>query len=331
MQSGSLGASVLRLADELGMGLSWFVSLGDKSDVSGNDLLQFWEDDEHDPGRSRCTPSRSATRASSPASPGGCRGAARSSPCAPARRRSAPTGGALYQQAGLIEVPTVAAMLDTARVLATQPVMRGPARRRAVQRRAARRCSPRRRSSPPASQPVDAPVAARLALDARRLRRRAARAALADDDVDAVLVVHAPPLADAVAAPVAAIEAAADGATKPVVAVLLGGGDGPLRRGLGRARRSPSPSPPPACSGGSHRTAVAGGRGRRPRSATSPTSTGRGARDVIAAALARGGDALDVAEVATVLGAYGIVAPDDPPWPGRRRRGAPTRSATRSR
>ena len=36
------------------------------------------------------------------------------------------SGGALYQQAGLIEVPTVAAMLDTARVLATQPVMRGP-------------------------------------------------------------------------------------------------------------------------------------------------------------------------------------------------------------
>ena len=26
--------------------MSWFVSLGDKSDVSGNDLLQFWEDDE---------------------------------------------------------------------------------------------------------------------------------------------------------------------------------------------------------------------------------------------------------------------------------------------
>ena len=46
LQSGSLGASVLRLADDLHMGLSWFVSLGDKSDVSGNDLLQFWEDDE---------------------------------------------------------------------------------------------------------------------------------------------------------------------------------------------------------------------------------------------------------------------------------------------
>ena len=30
------------------LGLSWFVSLGDRSDVSGNDLLQFWDDDEHD-------------------------------------------------------------------------------------------------------------------------------------------------------------------------------------------------------------------------------------------------------------------------------------------
>ena len=46
LQSGSLGASLLRLADELRMGLSWFVSLGDKGDVSGNDLLQFWEDDD---------------------------------------------------------------------------------------------------------------------------------------------------------------------------------------------------------------------------------------------------------------------------------------------
>ncbi len=46
MQSGSLGASLLQLASQLSMGVSWFVSLGDKCDVSGNDLLQFWEDDE---------------------------------------------------------------------------------------------------------------------------------------------------------------------------------------------------------------------------------------------------------------------------------------------
>ena len=46
MQSGSLGASLLGLAQRLEMGLSWFVSLGDRSDVSGNDLLQFWDDDD---------------------------------------------------------------------------------------------------------------------------------------------------------------------------------------------------------------------------------------------------------------------------------------------
>jgi GNAT superfamily N-acetyltransferase/predicted CoA-binding protein len=38
LQSGTLGSSVLRLAGELQMGMSWFVSLGDRSDVSGNDL-----------------------------------------------------------------------------------------------------------------------------------------------------------------------------------------------------------------------------------------------------------------------------------------------------
>ena len=59
----------------------------------------------------------------------------------------------------------------------------------------------------------------------------AVRSALADDGVDAVMVVHAPPLAHAVAAPVAAIDEAAAGATKPVVAVLMGGANGPLRRG----------------------------------------------------------------------------------------------------
>ena len=46
MQSGTLGSSLLALAHRLDMGVSWFVSLGDRSDVSGDDLLQFWEDDE---------------------------------------------------------------------------------------------------------------------------------------------------------------------------------------------------------------------------------------------------------------------------------------------
>ena len=45
-QSGALGVSVLDYAKELGIGIAQFVSMGNKADVSGNDLLLQWE---HDP------------------------------------------------------------------------------------------------------------------------------------------------------------------------------------------------------------------------------------------------------------------------------------------
>jgi acyl-CoA synthetase (NDP forming) len=44
-QSGALGVSVLDYANELGIGIAQFVSVGNKPDVSGNDLLVQWEDD----------------------------------------------------------------------------------------------------------------------------------------------------------------------------------------------------------------------------------------------------------------------------------------------
>ena len=45
-QSGALGVSVLDYATELGIGIAQFVSIGNKPDISGNDLLLQWE---HDP------------------------------------------------------------------------------------------------------------------------------------------------------------------------------------------------------------------------------------------------------------------------------------------
>jgi acyl-CoA synthetase (NDP forming) len=45
LQSGPLGVGLLEMASRLGVGLASFVSLGEKADVSGNDLLQYWEDD----------------------------------------------------------------------------------------------------------------------------------------------------------------------------------------------------------------------------------------------------------------------------------------------
>ncbi|MCP4658808.1 MAG: hypothetical protein GY856_25635 [bacterium] len=45
-QSGALGVAILNVADELGLGLTQFVSMGNKADVSGNDMLEYWEQDE---------------------------------------------------------------------------------------------------------------------------------------------------------------------------------------------------------------------------------------------------------------------------------------------
>ncbi|MCC7415539.1 MAG: GNAT family N-acetyltransferase [Acidobacteria bacterium] len=44
-QSGALGIAILELARGRHIGLSGFVSVGNKADVSGNDLLEYWEDD----------------------------------------------------------------------------------------------------------------------------------------------------------------------------------------------------------------------------------------------------------------------------------------------
>jgi succinyl-CoA synthetase alpha subunit/GNAT superfamily N-acetyltransferase len=227
LQSGTLGGSVLRMADQLSMGLSWFVSLGDKADVSGNDLLQFWQDDETTRVIAMYTESIGNPRKFARIA----RRVSRSRPIVTVHTGAAaigPTGGALYQQAGLIEVPTVADMLDTARVLATQPVLRGP--RVAVISNAR---SPEILSAAALTtaglQPVDSPVTLTWRSTPAEYGEAVA-AALAADDVDGLLVVHAPPLAHA-PAPVDEIEAAAEGATKPIVIVPIGEFSGPVRAG----------------------------------------------------------------------------------------------------
>ena len=45
-QSGALGLAILALASNRGVGLSTFVSVGNKADVSSNDLLEYWEEDD---------------------------------------------------------------------------------------------------------------------------------------------------------------------------------------------------------------------------------------------------------------------------------------------
>ncbi len=44
-QSGALGVAILNVAADLGIGLTQFASMGNKADVSGNDLIEYWEND----------------------------------------------------------------------------------------------------------------------------------------------------------------------------------------------------------------------------------------------------------------------------------------------
>lgn len=228
LQSGSLGSSVLRRLEQLHLGLSWFVSIGDRSDVSGNDLLQFWDDDDNTKVIGLYTetlgnPRRFARIA---------RRVSRRRPIVAVRTGTAasgPSGGALYQHSGLIEVPTVAALLDTLRVLATQPVLHGPNIAVLSNSR-----SPQTLAEAALVAAGLRPVPAPVALDwtsAPGDYTAAVRAALDDDRVDGVMVIHAPPLQAEIGAPVTEIDAAVEGATKPVAAVMLGATDGPIRRG----------------------------------------------------------------------------------------------------
>jgi acyl-CoA synthetase (NDP forming)/GNAT superfamily N-acetyltransferase len=139
-QSGGLALAVLERARALGVGFSSFASVGNKADVSGNDLLQFWEEDRRTQvialalesvGNPRKF-SRIARRVShvkpivamkSGRSRAGLRGAESHTAAAPSPDTSI---DALFAQTGVIRVDTFEELLDTARVLALQPLPGGP-------------------------------------------------------------------------------------------------------------------------------------------------------------------------------------------------------------
>lgn len=227
MQSGTLASSLLRLADSLRLGMSWFVSLGTKRDVSANDLLQFWEDDEATNVIGLYTESLGNPRKFARIA----RRVSAHKPIVSVRTGAALVGqanAALYEQTGMIEVPTVTALLDTLRVFASQPLMDGD--RVAIVSNSA---SPTVLATA-TLEAAGLQVAATPPLDWSSTTddyASAIRSVLADDDVHAVLVVHAPATFGAVSEQVAAIDAAASTADKPVVAVMLGASDGPLGDG----------------------------------------------------------------------------------------------------
>ena len=142
-QSGGLGIAILGEAATRDLGLSSFVSMGNKADVSGNDLLQWWEEDDAtqvimlylesfgNPRKfsriaRRVGRSKPIIAVKSGRSQAGTRAA---SSHTAALASSDQAVDALFHQTGVVRVETIEELFDVGEILAHQPVPTGGASR----------------------------------------------------------------------------------------------------------------------------------------------------------------------------------------------------------
>ncbi len=138
-QSGALGLALMAQAGQLGLGVSSFISIGNRADVSGNDLLQYWESDEStdvillylesfgNPRRfsriaRRVSRAKPIVAVKSGRTTAGARAA---SSHTAALASSDQAVDALFRQTGIIRVDTLAEFFYVARLLASQPIPQG--------------------------------------------------------------------------------------------------------------------------------------------------------------------------------------------------------------
>jgi len=252
-QSGALGIALLGHAAGRGIGVARFVSLGNRADVSTNDLLELWEDDQGvsvvvlyvesfgNPGRFSSISRRVSARKPILVVKGDRRrpplaGAASYTACGLHREDVV---NALFRQAGVLRVDDTGALFDAAEVLEAQPLPAG--RSVAVVTNsgglgtlAADACLTRALGlaelSPATRERLDRdlPEADRtrnpvdMGIGAGPEDYRAAVAALLDDDgVDAVLALGAEIEGRDPGPTLTAVEGVAAGAQKPVVTSLV--------------------------------------------------------------------------------------------------------------
>lgn len=122
-ESGMVGAAIAAQADQVGIGLSSFVALGNRADVSVNDMLRYWEHDDHSDLVCLYIESFGNARHFSR----GARRLSRAKPVVAVKSgiSSDPTGQALLRQTGVIAVPTLRALLEATRLLVHQPLPAG--------------------------------------------------------------------------------------------------------------------------------------------------------------------------------------------------------------
>ncbi|PXY19552.1 bifunctional GNAT family N-acetyltransferase/acetate--CoA ligase family protein [Prauserella muralis] len=135
-QSGALGIAILADAEARGLGLSTFVSAGNRADVSGNDLLQYWETDPNTDlvllylesfgnPRKFARLARRLARTKPIVAVKSGRHAVRPQLAATSADIDESSVQALFEQAGVVRVDSLAQLFDTALVFAHQPLPGG--------------------------------------------------------------------------------------------------------------------------------------------------------------------------------------------------------------
>ncbi len=343
-QSGALGLAILDHVRALHIGISSFVSVGNKADVSSNDLLAYWADDPRtevillylesfgNPRKfARIAPEvarrKPIVAVKSGRSAAGTRAASSHSAALASRDVAV---DALFAQAGVIRTATLEELFDVAALLSTQPVPAGPrvgvvtnaggpgilladaceAQGLALPALAPETTAALRTFLPPQAglaNPIDM-----IASATPEQYARAIEAVGTDPNVDALVVIYVPPM---VTKPEEVAAAIARGAgtvprEKPVLAVFLSARGAPPLLGTGPRGALPSYSFP---ENAAQALAAAERYGRwRRRARGTPVVLAAFARSAVRAVVDRvlaGADGpvwLEAEDLATVLRAAGI-------------------------
>ena len=324
-QSGALGIAVLASAQRRGLGISSFASAGNRVDISGNDLMQYWIDDERTSvvglylesiGNPRKF-SRIA-RQLSMAKPVLVVKSGVSEYGVPGhlvrRTRERPEAfAAMLRQSGVVRLENLHQLFDVAQVLVHQPLPLG------------NRVAVVTNSGALGALAADAALSWDLEVTHGPVTvpptagveefTRAMAAALEDESVDSLVASFVPPVFTPDPEVVAAVENAAAGRDKPVVANFLG------MRGVVAGGDLPTyPLPEDAVRALAHATRYADWKGRDHGTRVRPVGVSRGtALSLLDGVLEEdaAGRELTTEETAKLLAAYGIKV-----WPSKQVRSA---------
>jgi acetyl coenzyme A synthetase (ADP forming)-like protein len=253
-QSGALGLAILEGAKQLNLGISTFASIGNKADVSTNDLLEYWETDPKtdvillyvesfgNPRRFGQIARRVGRRKPiAVVKSGRSRSGARAASSHTGALAASDTAvEALFRDAGVIRTDTVEELFHVGALLAHQPLPKGP--RVAILTNAggpgilaADACEARGLTLATLSNPTIAGLASflpqaasignpvdMLATAPAEHYEKALPLLLNDPGVDSVLVIFIPPLVTQADDVARAIKTAARGSSKPVLANFFG-------------------------------------------------------------------------------------------------------------